>query len=350
MTTRRAMLAAGAALIAGGRSMTADAAARAFPRIGQIRRLSPELNSIIAPDAVIEQLADGITWAEGPVWIADGRYLLFSDVPGNVMYRWSETDGKTVFLQPSGYAGPPTKTFREPGTNGMTLSLNGELLVCDHGNRAVSKVDLKTKAKTVLADRFQGKRFNSPNDLIVARLGDLKGSIYFTDPPYGLEGLDASPIKELPFNGVYLRRPNGEVALVDDKLTFPNGVALSPDERRLYVAVSDPKSPIIMAYDLGLDGLPVSRKVFFDASELQKAGGPGLPDGMRVDAHGRLFATGPGGVLILTSEAKLLGVIETGFPTANCTFGEDGHTLFLTSNHVLARVRTLTSGLTGAKR
>jgi gluconolactonase len=326
--------------------MTAEAAAPAkYPAIGKIRRLSPELDQIIAPDAVIEQLADGITWAEGPVWIREESCLLFSDVPGNVMYRWSEKDGKTVFLKPSGYDGPPTQVFREPGVNGMTLDRAGEVVVCDHGNRAVSRLDRATKKKTVIVDRYQGKRFNSPNDVIVARQGALKDAIYFTDPPYGLEGLDASPVKELPFNGVYLRRPGGEVVVVDDKLTFPNGLALSPDEKRLYVAVSDPKGPVIMAYDLGPDGLPTGRKVFFDAAALQAAGGPGLPDGMRVDAQGRLFATGPGGVLILTAEAKLLGVVETGFPTANCTFGgSDGKTLYLTSNHLLARVRTRTTG------
>ncbi|KQV57711.1 MULTISPECIES: SMP-30/gluconolactonase/LRE family protein [unclassified Caulobacter] len=344
MTTRRAVLSAGVALIAGGRSMIAEAAPPAYPHIGRVRRLSPELDEIIAPDAVIEQLADGMIWSEGPVWIRDGGYLLFSDVPGNTMYRWSEKDGKTVFLKPSGYDGLPTTAFREPGVNGMTLDPAGEVVLCDHGNRAVSRLDRTSKKKTVIVDRYQGKRFNSPNDVIVARRGALKDTLYFTDPPYGLEGLDASPIKELAFNGVYLRRPNGEVAVVDDKLTFPNGLALSPDEKRLYVAVSDPKGPVIMAYDLGSDGLPASRKLFFDAAELLKAGGPGLPDGMRVDAKGRLFATGPGGVLILTPEAKLLGVIETGFPIANCTFGDDGKTLFLTSNHVLARLRTRTSG------
>lgn len=344
MTTRRAVLAASATLIAGAGSMTAQAAQVGYPHIGRVRRLSPELDAIIAPGAVIEKLADGMIWAEGPVWIADGQYLLFSDVPANTIYRWSEKGGKTVFLKPSGYDGPPTKIFREPGANGMTLNLAGELLVCDHGNRAVAMLDLATKKKTVIVDRFQGKRFNSPNDLVVARRGALKGAIYFTDPPYGLEGLDASPAKELAFNGVYLRRPNGEVVVVDDKLTFPNGVALSPDERRLYVAVSDPNGPVIMAYDLGPDGLPKTRKVFFDATTLKMAGGPGSPDGLRVDAQGRLFATGPGGVLILTPDARLLGVIETGFPVANCTFGEDGKTLFLTSSHVLARIRTKTTG------
>ncbi len=342
MTTRRVLLGAGVAMIAGGRSL---AAMETFPKIGGIRRLSPELDDIIAPDAAIEQLADGITWAEGPVWVWEGKYLLFSDVPGNVMHRWSAADGKTVFLQPSGYAGPPTKIFREAGSNGAIVTLAGELVIADCGNRGLAKVDLATKKKTVLASSYKGKKFNSPNDLVEVRQGPLKGALYFTDPPYGLDGLDASPAKEMPFNGVYLLRPNGEVALVDDKLSFPNGVGLSPDGKRLYVSVSDPKRPVIMAYDLGTDGLPTASKVFFDAAELQKAGGPGLPDGMKVDAKGRLFASGPGGIMILTPEAKLLGVIETGGPIANCAFGEDGKTLFLTSNHVVARVRTKTSGL-----
>lgn len=343
MTTRRAVLGAGAALIAAGQVFAAEA----FPKIGRIRRLSPELDAIIAPDAVIEQLVDGITWAEGPAWVRDGGYLLFSDVPGNVMHRWSAEGGKTEFLRPSGYDGPPTRIFREAGTNGAIISAAGELLVCDCGNRGLAKVDLTTKKKTVLASTFQGKKFNSPNDLVKVRHGPLKGSLYFTDPPYGLEGLDASPVKEMAFNGVYLLRPNGEVALVDDKLTFPNGVGLSPDGKRLYVSISDPERPVIMAYELGADGLPRSSKVFFDATELKAAGGPGLPDGMKVDAKGRLFASGPGGIMILTPDAKLLGVIETGGPIANCAFGEDGKTLFLTSNHVVARVRTRTSGLSG---
>ncbi|HWT53111.1 MAG TPA: SMP-30/gluconolactonase/LRE family protein [Caulobacter sp.] len=345
MTTRRAVLGAGAALIAGGRSLAAPGDQASYPKIGRIRRLSPELDAIIAPDAVIEQLADRITWAEGPTWVRKGGYLLFSDVPGNVMHRWSAKDGKTDFLKPSGYDGPPTKIFREAGTNGAIIGLSGDLLACDCGNRGVARIDLATKKKTILASRYKGKAFNSPNDLVEVRDGPLKGSLYFTDPPYGLEGLDASPAKELPFNGVYLLRPNGEVALVDDKLSFPNGIGLSPDGKRLYVSISDPKRLVIMAYDLGADGLPTASKVFFDASDLAAAGGVGHTDGMKIDARGRLFATGPGGVLILTPEAKLLGVIETGGPVANCAFGEDGKTLFLTSNHIVARVRTKTSGL-----
>jgi len=337
-TRRSVTFGASAAVLAGGIPVSALAAPQP---VGQIRRLSPALDAVASPDAVIEQLADGFTWSEGPVWVKEGDYLLFSDVPANVIYRWSEAEGASVFLKPSGYDGPPTKIFREAGSNGLALDADGALLVCDHGNRSISRVDLKTRKKTILLDRYQGKRFSSPNDLAVAK----SGAIYFTDPPYGLEGLNASPAKEMAFNGVYLRRPDGSVAVVDDKLTFPNGLALTPDEKRLYVAVSDSEGPVIMAYDLGADGLATKSTVFFDAMALLKAGGPGLPDGMCLDTEGRLYTTGPGGVLVIMPSGELIGVIETGRPVANCAFGEDGHTLFLTADDILARVRLKTTGL-----
>ena len=337
-TRRSITLGASAAVIAGGFSMPAQAAR---PTVGKIRRLSPALDAVMTENTPIEKIAGGFVWSEGPVWVKHGGYLVFSDVPANIMYRWTEKDGASVFLKPSGYDGPPTKIFREPGSNGLALDASGALLVCDHGNRAISKLDLTTRKKTILLDRYQGKRFNSPNDLAVAR----SGAIYFTDPPYGLEGLNASPVKEMAVNGVYLRRPDGSVAVLDDKLTFPNGLALTPDEKRLYVSVSDPDGPVIMVYDLGADGLPVKSSVFFDAMALHKAGGPGLPDGMCLDTDGRLYATGPGGVLVITPGGELIGVIETGRPVANCAFGEDGHTLFLTSDDILARLRLKTIGL-----
>jgi gluconolactonase len=337
-TRRSITLGASAAIFAAGVPMSAHAAR---PIVGSVRRLSSALDAVISPDAKIEQLAEGFIWSEGPVWVKDGGYLVFSDVPANIMYRWSEADGASVFLKPSGYDGPPTTVFRESGSNGLALDANGALLVCDHGNRAIARVDLKSRKKTILFDRYEGKRFSSPNDLAVAR----SGAIYFTDPPYGLEGLNASPVKEMAFNGVYLGRPDGSVAVVDDKLTFPNGLALTADETRLYVAVSDPEEPVIMAYDLGADGLPVKSSVFFDTTALHKAGGPGLPDGMCLDTDGRLYATGPGGVLVITPKGELIGIIETGRPVANCAFGEDGHTLFLTSDDILARIRLKTVGL-----
>jgi gluconolactonase len=312
-----------------------------YPTVGRIHRLSPTLDAVVAPDAAIVQLAEGFIWAEGPVWVRDGGYLLFSDVPGNVMYRWSEADGVTTFLSPSGYDGPTTDAFAEPGSNGLALDASGALLVCDHGNRALARVDLKTRAKTILLDRYQGQRFNSPNDLAVAK----SGAIYFTDPTYGLKGRNASPLRELSFSGVYRRLPDGVVELLDDSLSFPNGIALSPDERRLYVSISDPEGPRLMAYDLDADGRPAAKAVFFDAMPLRAAGGLGLPDGMCLDTEGRLYATGPGGVLVITPRGELIGVIETGTAIANCAFGEDGSTLFLASNHTLARVRLKTKGL-----
>jgi gluconolactonase len=312
-----------------------------YPIVGQIHRLSPALDAVIAPDAAIEQLAEGFIWAEGPVWVRDGGYLLFSDVPGNVMYRWSAADGVSEFLNPSGYDGPATDVFAEPGSNGLALDASGALLVCDHGNRALARVDLTTRARTILADRHEGRRFNSPNDLAVAR----SGAIYFTDPTYGLRGRNASPLRELTFNGVYRRLPDGAVELLDDGLTFPNGIALSPGERRLYVSISDPQGPRLMVYDLDGGGRPTARAVFFDAMPLREAGGLGLPDGMCLDTEGRLYATGPGGVLVITPEGVLIGVIETGTAIANCAFGEDGSALFLASNHTLARVRLKTTGL-----
>lgn len=312
-----------------------------YPIVGQIHRHSPALDAVVAPDARIQQLAEGFVWAEGPVWVRDGGYLVFSDVPGNVMYRWSEADGVSEFMNPSGYAGPPTDAFTEPGQNGMALDAAGDLLACDHGNRALARIDLKTRKKTFFLDRYQGKRFNSPNDLAVSKTG----AIYFTDPTYGLKGRNASPLRELDFNGVYRLRPDGTLDLLDADLTFPNGIALSPDQRRLYVSVSDPDGPKLVVYDLGPDGLPTSKALFFDAMSLRQAGGQGLPDGMCLDTEGRLYATGPGGVLVLTPDAELLGVIETGTAIANCAFGEDGSTLFLASNHTLARVRLKTTGL-----
>ena len=301
---------------------------------GGVRRLSPEMDSIIAPGAEVEVLAEGFDWAEGPVWVEAGGYLLFTDVPQNVIWRWSETDGLSEFMRPSGFAGEDGSHLREPGANGLVIEPSGALLMCDHGNRSLSRVDLATRRKTIVVDRFEGKRFNSPNDLVIHR----SGAVYFTDPPYGLEGLNDSLVKEMAHNGVYRRAPDGAVSLIDDALTFPNGVALSPDHRTLYVAVSDPEAPILMAYDLGDDGRPTSSRLFFDAASLMGPDAPGVPDGLKVDARGRIFTTGPGGVLVLTPQGDLLGVIDTGRATANCAFGPGGASLFMTADDRLTRV------------
>ena len=302
--------------------------------VGAVRRLSPEMDSIIPPGAEVEVLAEGFDWAEGPVWAEAGGYLLFTDVPQNVIWRWSETDGLSEFMRPSGFDGEDGSHLREPGANGLVIEPSGALLMCDHGNRSLSRVDLATRRKTIVVDRFEGKRFNSPNDLVIHR----SGAVYFTDPPYGLEGLNDSLVKEMAHNGVYRRAPDGVVTLIDDALSFPNGVALSPDHRTLYVAVSDPEAPILRAYDLGDDGRPTSSRLFFDAASLMGPDAPGVPDGLKVDARGRIFTTGPGGVLVLTPEGDLLGVIDTGRATANCAFGPGGASLFMTADDRLTRV------------
>jgi gluconolactonase len=225
--------------------------------------------------------------------------------------------------------------LREPGANGLGADRAGSVLLADSGNRMIARLDLASKTKTPLAKNYQGRRFNSPND--VTRRRD--GTIFFTDPPYGLKELNESSVKELPFNGVYRLDVDGTVSVIDEELSFPNGVALSPDERTLYVSNSDPKRPIWMAYDLDGEGKVTGKRVFADASDLVGSRAPGLPDGLKVAPDGTLFATGPGGVLIFSPDGKRLGRIETGSAIANCAFGDDGRSLYMTSHKFLARVR-----------
>jgi len=303
---------------------------------GQSQR---EFNELVPAPAKVEVLARGFGWSEGPVWIREGGYLLFSDVPANRIHRWTAKDGATLFLHPSG--GTMTAGFREPGTNGLKPGGRGAILIADQGNRAIARLDIKTKAKRILAQRFEGKRFNSPNDLVVGP----DGSIWFTDPPYGLEGIDASLLKEQPVNGVYRIKPDGQITLVESGLRFPNGIAFSPDGATLYVSNSDPAHAVILAYDVGSDGALSRRRVFSDMTALAAKGQPGLPDGMSVDERGNLWATGPGGVHIFRPNGRELGAISTGAAISNCAFGgNDGHTLYMTSGSVLAAIRTKVSG------
>jgi gluconolactonase len=323
------------AIVLGG-----NAAAQPRPATGAtIERLDPALDALVPRDAKVEQLADGFDWTEGPVWRRNGGYLLFSDIPQNTIYRWKDGQGISVFLRPAGYGGP-APLGRELGSNGLTLDARGTLVMADHGNRQIARLNETNYTKTTLADRYHGRRLNTPNDLVYRSNGDL----FFTDPPYGLDGRNDDPAKELPFNGVYRLAPDGTLSLLTRELTFPNGIALSPDERTLYVAVSDPERAVWMAYDLAPDGSVSGGRVFFDGTPLAKQGKPGLPDGMKVDRAGNLFATGPGGVLILSPQGKHLGTIVTGQPTANCAFGDDGSTLYITANHQLLRVRLATKG------
>ncbi|CAN5581661.1 SMP-30/gluconolactonase/LRE family protein [soil metagenome] len=314
--------------------------ARPLASVGSLERLDPAFDALVPRDARIEVLAEGFHWSEGPVWRRSGGYLLFTDVPGNTIYRWQEGEGLSVFLRPSGYSVGTAAPGREAGSNGLTFDAEDRLVMADHGNRMVARLDEETFVKTPLAERYQGRRFNSPNDVVFNSRGDL----FFTDPPYGLRGGLESPLRELEFSGVYRLSASGELTLLDRELRFPNGITLSPHERTLYVANSDPERAIIKAYDLRADGTVAEGRVLFDATEGVRQGKKGLPDGLRADRSGNLFATGPGGVLVITPEGRHLGTIETGQATANVTFGDDGSTLYMTAHSYLMRIRTSTRG------
>jgi len=319
-------------------------------KLGSLEVVDPKFLTLIDITTPIEKLASGFDWAEGPIWIKPGvpvlntpsafagGYLLFSDVPSNTVYRWKAGEGVSVFLHPSGYTGA-TPRAGEPGSNGLTTDSQGRLVLCEHGDRRVGRLE-KDGRHVTLADRYQGKRFNSPNDLVYKSNGDL----YFTDPPYGLEKNTDDPKKELSFQGVYRLTPNGEVTLLTDRMTRPNGIAFSPDEKTLYVANSDTNSAVWMAFPVKADGTLGEGKVFFDATSLVKAGKKGLPDGMKVDLAGNLFATGPGGVFVFSSAGEHLGTINTGEATANCAWGDDGTTLYIAADMYICRIKTKTRG------
>ena len=322
--------------------MAATSAQTNYPTLGKVVRIDPSLDKLISPDAKIEVLSSGYQWSEGPVWVKDGGYLLFSDVPANTIYRWKEGDkSATPFLKPSGYTGMG-RYSNEPGSNGLIINQKGELVACEHGDRRISAMPLKVGGKFSLADNFQGKRFNSPNDIVQ----HSSGSYYFTDPPYGLDKHENDLSREIDIFGVYRIGTDGKVSVATAELQRPNGLAFSPDEKILYVAQSDPNRAIIMAYPVQADGSLGKGKVFYDATPIVKEGKlKGLPDGLKLDKKGNLFATGPGGTLIISPEAKLLGRIDTNEPTANCAWGDDGSTLYITSNMHLSRIKTLTVGI-----
>ncbi|WP_331488496.1 SMP-30/gluconolactonase/LRE family protein [Luteimonas rhizosphaericola] len=312
-----------------------------FETVGQLTSFDPAFADVVDPAARIEKLTgDEFSWSEGPTWVKAG-YLLFNDPPENRMFRWSEADGLSVFLDPSGHAGAPIEGVREAGANGLYTEAAGTVLVADSGNRLVARMDPADKSRTTLAERYDGKRFSSPND-VVAR-GD--GSVFFTDPPYGFSDGDESSLKEQPVNGIYRIDADGAVHLVDDSLTRPNGLAFSPDGNTLYVANSDETRPIWMAYTLDAAGNVTGSRVFADATDLMGEGVHGLPDGLAVSTGGLVFATGPGGVLVMDAEGKRLGRIETGSAIANCAFGDNGRTLYMTSHKFLARVPLKVEGL-----
>jgi gluconolactonase len=308
-----------------------------YPNLGKIVRESPQLDPLLAADARIEVLASGFAWSEGPLWVKDGNFLLFSDIPHNVVMKWKEGEGISTYLKPAGYTGV-ADYGDEPGSNGLALDPKGNLVLCEHGDRRMS-VMYTNGGKRTLADSYQGKRLNSPNDAVYRSNGDL----YFTDPPYGLPKKWEDPRRELDFCGVYRLSSDGKLTLLTREMTRPNGIAFSPDEKTLYITQSDPDQAIIRAFPVLPDGSLGKGRVFYDATAMVKQA-KGLPDGLKVDAKGNLFATGPGGVHILSPDGKLLGRIDTGEATANCAWGEDGSTLYVTAHKYLCRIRTKTKG------
>ncbi len=322
-------------------STPASTASPELKAAAKIVSLDPAFEKLFPADARVEKLVDGHKWAEGPVWNRKEGYLLFSDIPNNAIIKWQEAKGESIFMQPAGYTGKAPFTGKEPGTNGLTYDSEGRLVACEHGDRRVSRLEADGKTKTTLADKYNGKRLNSPNDLVYKSNGDL----YFTDPPYGLPNQMEDPGRELDFCGVYRLSKDGKLTLLTKEITRPNGIAFSPDEKKLYVASSDKDKAIWMVYDIQTDGTIANGKVFFDATGWVKEGRPGLPDGMKVDKDGNLFATGPGGVIVFSPEGKQLGTIDTGVPTANVGWGGDGTTLYITANTALLRVKLNTRGL-----
>ncbi len=310
-----------------------------FPSLGHIERFDPRLDELIPSDAKIEVLGSGFEWAEGPVWVKnkEGGSLLFSDVIRNQVMQWKEGDGVSVFLKPSGYTGF-VDYGKEPGSNGLLVDSKGQLVSCEHGDRRVS-VLTNGGGKRTLVDNYEGKRLNSPNDGAFKSNGDL----YFTDPPYGLpQGAD-DPRRELDFCGVYRLSKEGKLTLLTKEMTRPNGIAFSPDEKTLYVAQSDPKAAIWKAFPVLEDGTLGEGHVFADVTKMVGKF-PGLPDGMKVDKHGNLFATGPGGVHIFAPDGMALGRIDTGEATANCGWGSDGSVLYICADMYICRVKTSTKG------
>jgi gluconolactonase len=304
------------------------------PGGGTILRLDPLLDALVPKDAQIEKLADGFTFIEGPLWRLSNA-LWFSDVVGNVVRQWTP-DGKVIeILKPGGYDGNSLPAGGFVGPNGMAADKDGAVLLCQHGNRRIARIGKDMKV-TTLIDRFEGKKLNSPNDLVFRS----DGSLYFTDPPYGLPKQDADAAKELKFNGVY-RLADGKMTLLVQDLTRPNGIAFSPDERTLYVANSDPARKIWMRYDVAADGTVSNGRLFADVTAETE---DGLPDGMKIDAQGNVWATGPGGVWVFAADGKHIGTIKPPETPANCGWGDDGKSLYMTANKGLYRIKLSVQG------
>lgn len=312
--------------------------AGAGQNFGKFIGQDPRFDRLVPQDAVLEKIAEGFTWIEGPLWDRKGGYLLFSDIPSNSILRWQEGTGVRLFLKPSGYTGSTPFEGREPGSNGLALDSSGRLVLCQHGDRRIARLE-KDGSTTILADRYQGRKLNSPNDLVFKSNGDL----YFTDPPFGLPGAFDDPRKELPFQGVYRLSTNGELSLLIGDIRAPNGIAFSPDEKTLYVTDVDPAKAAWRAYDVKKDGTVENGRIFFDAAPWKRPPFSG-PDGLKPDRQGNIFGARPGGINIFAPDGTYLGSIETGVATSNCAWGDDGKTLYITAGTTLFRIRLSTGG------
>jgi len=300
---------------------------------GTIVRVDPAVDTLIPVDARIEKLADNFAFTEGPVWHRGLDHLMFSDLRSNAIHIWDVESGLRTFMQPV-FEGQSETT--SVGSNGLNIDSDGRLILMEHGNRRVSRRE-RDGSMTVLADNYQGRRLNSPNDS--AYKSD--GWLYFTDPPYGLAGLENDPARELDFNGIYRLSPDGQLLLLERNQTRPNGIAFSPDERTLYVANSDAANKVWMAYEVMDDGTLGTGRVFYDVNDQTEEG---AADGMKVDVNGNLFATGPGGVWIFSPEGRHLGTIKPDEVPANVAWGDDGSTLYMTARTGLYRIKLSTSG------
>jgi gluconolactonase len=312
-----------------------------YASIGQVVHIDPKLNQLIPADAKIELIGAGFGHLEGPVWVNDSSCLLVSDTKAQITYKWSPTKGLSKFLQHTGYTGQMPYS-EEPGSNGLTIDNKGRLIMCDHGDRRIAVLPLNGKwGKQTLADNYQGKRFNSPNDVVA----HSNGSLYFTDPSYGLPKKEKDPTREMTVNGVYQLTPTGTVNRLISDITLPNGLAFSPDGKMLYVSQSDSLKPLLLAYPMLVNGTLGKGKIFFDATSLPKLRDKEVPDGIKTDRDGNLWAAGPGGLLIISPAGKLLGRLDTGEVIANCAWGDDGSTLYITSNTFLCRIKTTAKGI-----
>ena len=308
-----------------------------YKTIGTIERVDPALDSIISKDAKIEIIADSFDWSEGPLWIEDKKMLLFSDIPANTVYKWTEEKGKEIYLKPSGYTSSVSRGG-EIGSNGLLLNKQGHLVLCQHGDRRVASmvadIDKPSASYKTIADSYEGKKLNSPNDAVYRSDGDL----FFTDPPYGLEKNMDDPLKELPFQGVYKVDLHGVIKLLTDTITRPNGIAFLPGEKTLLIGNSDGDKPFIYAYDLDANDSLINPRIFCNGASLPTSDKGGF-DGMKVDKNGNVFTAGPGGIWILNKDGKPLGEIKLPVRNSNCALTPDEKTIFITADMYVLRIK-----------